>query len=100
MIANHLFIIESLKTISPKAFSPSPRVDSVAIRISQRKANSIYRQLVLFDDLKLKNALEKILKDKTKKEVKALTTNTLFNKKLYDLSNEEFMELDNLLRTM
>ena len=47
----------------------------------------------MFDDLKLKNALEKILKDKTKKEVKALTDKPLFNKKLYELSNEEFVEL-------
>jgi 16S rRNA (adenine1518-N6/adenine1519-N6)-dimethyltransferase len=103
VIANHLYIIESLKSVSPKAFFPQPRVDSVVLRITPRKTNSInsiYRKLVLLDDVKLKNALEKILVDKTKKEVRALTTNQLFNKKLYELSNEEFIELENFLKSI
>lgn len=100
MIANHLYIMERLKDVSPKAFSPPPRVDSVVLRLIPRKTNSIYTRLVMFDGLKLKNAMEKIFIDKTKKEIKALTVNPLFGKRLYELSNEEFMELDNLLRIL
>ena len=97
IIANNLYIIESLKTVGPKAFSPRPRVDSVVLKVSPRKSNSIYRKLILFDDLKLKNALEKILIDKTKKEVRTLTDASMFNKKLYELDNEEFLELSKFL---
>jgi 16S rRNA (adenine1518-N6/adenine1519-N6)-dimethyltransferase len=97
IIANHLYIIEPLKDVSPKAFFPSPRVDSVILKFAPRKTNSIYRQLVLLDDVKLKNALEKILKQKTKREVKALTDKPLFDKRLYELSNEEFLEFNKII---
>jgi len=97
IIANNLYIIEPLKTVSPKAFYPSPRVDSVILKISSRKTNSIYGRLVSFDELKLRNALEKIFKDKTKKEIKSLTDKPLFGKKLYELSNEEFIEFNTLI---
>jgi 16S rRNA A1518/A1519 N6-dimethyltransferase RsmA/KsgA/DIM1 with predicted DNA glycosylase/AP lyase activity len=86
IIVNHLYDIEQLKLVNPKSFFPSPRVDS------------IYRKLVLLDDVKLKNALEKILKDKTKNEVRALTDKPLFNKRLYELSNEEFIEFNSILQ--
>ncbi|MGV8140925.1 MAG: ribosomal RNA small subunit methyltransferase A [Candidatus Woesearchaeota archaeon] len=97
IIANHLYIIDSLRTVKPRAFYPQPRVDSVVIKISPRQTNSIYRRLVSLDDLKLKNALEKILTDKTKKEVKEFTAKSLFNKKLYELGNEEFEEFNRLI---
>jgi len=97
IIAHHLYIVEQLKVVSPEAFHPHPRVDSVVLRITPRKTNSIYRKIVMFDDLKLKNAMEKVFSEKTKKEVKALTTDKLFDKRLYELSNAEFMEFDNVL---
>jgi hypothetical protein len=49
---------------------------------------------VLFDDMKLKNAFEKIFAGKTKREIRSLTNNLLFSKRLYELSNEEFVALE------
>jgi 16S rRNA (adenine1518-N6/adenine1519-N6)-dimethyltransferase len=97
MIANHLYIIESLKDVNPNAFFPCPRVDSVVLRLTPRKTNSIYGKLVLLDDLKLRNALEKILNNKTKREVRALADAVLFDKRLYELSNEEFLEFNQII---
>jgi 16S rRNA (adenine1518-N6/adenine1519-N6)-dimethyltransferase len=99
IIANYLYDIELLKIVKPKSFHPQPRVDSVIIKLEPKsdKLSKIYSQLVLFDDKKLKNALASIFSNKTKREVKTLTTRPLFNKKLYELSNKEFLELDEIL---
>jgi 16S rRNA A1518/A1519 N6-dimethyltransferase RsmA/KsgA/DIM1 with predicted DNA glycosylase/AP lyase activity len=100
IIANRLYTIEQLQLVSPKSFSPAPRVDSVVLRFIPKQTNSIYKKLVVFDGVKLKNALERIWKNKTKKQVKALTVNPLFSKRLYELSNEEFVEFDSLIGAM
>jgi 16S rRNA (adenine1518-N6/adenine1519-N6)-dimethyltransferase len=99
VIANHLYDIDLLRTVKPKSFSPPPRVDSAVILLEPKndELSRLYSQLVLLDDRKLKNAFEKILADKTKKEVKALTDNPLFNKRIYELSNSEFIHLDKWL---
>jgi len=62
--------------------------------------SELYSRLVLFDDKKLKNALESVLKDNTKRQVKALMTYPLFEKKLYELSNAEFLDLSQVLSTI
>ena len=99
IIANRLYNIELLRTVKPKSFSPPPRVDSQVILLEPKAdaSSKLYSQLVLLDDKKLKNALEAILTNKTKREVKELTSNSLFDKKLYELSNEEFLELNRTL---
>jgi 16S rRNA A1518/A1519 N6-dimethyltransferase RsmA/KsgA/DIM1 with predicted DNA glycosylase/AP lyase activity len=100
IIANHLYDIEIMRIVSPKSFHPMPRVDSAVVMMRQKdidsvpKTSAIYKELVLMDDKKLKNCFEKILADMTKKQVKELTKDKLFEKKLYQLSNEEFMKLD------
>ncbi len=96
IIANHLFIVESLKDVSPKAFFPMPRVDSVIVRFLRRDTNSVYRMVVLLDDKKLKNVIERI-SGKTKNEVRKITKDFLFDKRLYDLSNEEFTRFEEIL---
>jgi len=99
VIAAHMYNIELLKTVKPKSFSPPPRVDSEVILLEPKSdvLSEMYSKLVLLDDRKLKNALEKILADKTKRQVKELTTHPLFDKKLYELNNKEFVELDAII---
>ncbi|MGV8151369.1 MAG: rRNA adenine N-6-methyltransferase family protein [Candidatus Woesearchaeota archaeon] len=103
IIANELYDIEILKKISPKAFHPMPRVDSSLVILEQRDIDTVekpavyYKELVMLDDKKLRNALIKII-PKTKKELKAILDDELFNKQLYQLSNKEFIKLDEILR--
>ena len=99
LIANHMYDIELLRTVKPRSFSPPPRVDSEVILLEPKRdvLSELYSRLVLLDDRKLKNALEKMFVDKTKRQVKELTNHPLFEKKLYELSNREFLELDTLL---
>jgi len=100
IIANDMYSVEILKKVSPKSFRSNPRVDSVVARLLRKSADSnsysdsIYSKLVLFDDMKLKNAFEKIFAGKTKREIRSLTNNLLFSKRLYELSNEEFVALE------
>ena len=102
IIANHIYDIELLKTVKSRSFSPPPSVDSEVILLEPKSdaLSDMYSKLVLLDDRKLKNAMEKILADKTKRQVKELTKHPLFEKKLYELSNKEFLELDNILREL
>jgi len=100
ILANHLFDIELLKVVKPRSFSPSPRVDSAIVKLETKSTDifaDIYSKLVVLDDMKLKNAFEKVLNGKTKREVKELTNRPLFEKKFYELSNKEFIELEEVL---
>lgn len=101
IIANELYEIKLLKTVKPDSFFPRPRVDSAVISIKPKKidkTNSIYKKIVFLDDKKLKNVMEKIIENKTKKQIKEITDkNKLFEKKLYELNNEEFVEFNELL---
>ncbi len=105
IIANELYDIEVLKKISPKSFRPMPRVESALVLLEQRdidivdKPAVIYKELVLLDDKKLRNGLLKVLSG-TKKDLKRKLENKLFDKKLYQLSNKEIVQLDKFLRGM
>jgi 16S rRNA (adenine1518-N6/adenine1519-N6)-dimethyltransferase len=100
LIASHMYDVEILRTVKPKSFSPAPSVDSAVILLEPKSdaLSKMYSKLVLLDDRKLKNAFEKIFIDKTKRQVKELTTHSLFDKKLYELNNKEFVELDEMLK--
>jgi 16S rRNA (adenine1518-N6/adenine1519-N6)-dimethyltransferase len=102
IIANHIYDIELLKTVKPRSFSPPPSVDSEVILLEPKSdaLSNMYSKLVLLDDRKLKNAFEKIFADKTKRQVKELTKHPLFEKKIYELSNKEFVELDAIIITL
>jgi 16S rRNA A1518/A1519 N6-dimethyltransferase RsmA/KsgA/DIM1 with predicted DNA glycosylase/AP lyase activity len=104
IIANELYDIELLKSIPPKSFFPMPRVNSALVMMRQKdidevpKSAAIYKELVMFDDKKLRNAFEKILgKELTKNTIKELTKDKLFEKRLYQLSNKEFTELNEFI---
>lgn len=103
IIANELYDVKILKKIPAKAFHPMPRVESALVSLEQRDIDIvdrpavIYKELVMLDDKKLKNALLKILKG-TKKDLKSKLEGELFNKKLYELNNNEFIKLDDFLR--
>lgn len=103
ILVNELYDVEILKDISPKSFRPMPRVDSALVLLERRdidivnKPAVIYKELVMLEDKKLKNALLKILSG-TKKDLKKKLDDKLFEKKLYQLSNIEFMRLDEMLR--
>jgi 16S rRNA (adenine1518-N6/adenine1519-N6)-dimethyltransferase len=99
ILAGHLYNIGILKSVSPKSFSPMPRVDSCVIRFEKKpgKISELYRKLLFLDNKKLKNALESIIRDRTKREIGKIAVGKMFDKKLYELSNEEFIELDRTL---
>lgn len=105
IISNELYDIEILKNIPPKSFRPMPRAESALVLLEQRdidivdKPAVIYKELVMLDDKKLRNALLKILEG-TKKGLKKKLENKLFDKKLYQLSNKEFVQLDEILRNI
>ena len=97
-----LFFTITMMTEIPKdAFYPRPKVDSVAIVIKKNHKESIMRQLVLQNDKKIKNALDKIFEGRmTKKELKnkaEVLGNDLLNKMFWQLSEEEFKSIKSWL---
>ncbi len=103
IIASQLFDFSIVKFVSPDAFFPKPRVDSAVIMLEKRardRQGKIYAQLIALDHKKLRNAFEKILVDRTKREIKDLTTMDLFNKKLYELNNQECVLLDKFVHLL
>ena len=102
IIANHFYKIHILKLASPKAFRPIPRTESAVVKLilkEQDNIGALYKKIVILDDKKLKNVFEKILINKTKREIKAMVDEKLFEKRLYELSNDEFIELDEVIRS-
>ncbi len=102
IITNKLYEFEIIKTVKPKSFNPPPKVNSSVIQLIPKydSFSDLYVHLILLDDKLLKNALEAIITTKTKKEIKTLTTAKMFEKKLYELNNSEFMELDLFLEDL
>jgi len=105
IIANALYEVEMLKKIHPKAFRPSPRTESAIVALRQRsmdyipKASAVFKGLVLLDDKKLKNALEQII-SANRRESKNIINNSglkFLDKKIYQISNEEFLELNKFI---
>ncbi len=100
ILAQSFYDIEILRTVPKKSFHPQPRVDSAIVRIEPKPLDMlsqkavIYKKLVLLDEKKLINAFEKIFVHKTKKEIAALCKKEFYTKKLFQLTNEEFVELD------
>ena len=80
-----------------------PRVDSALVLMQQRDLDIVqkpaiyYKELVMLDDKKLRNALPSILPG-NKKDLKKKLEDQLYDKKLYQLSNKEFLKLDELMR--
>ncbi|MBI4181592.1 MAG: hypothetical protein HY520_01335 [Candidatus Aenigmarchaeota archaeon] len=64
-----LYQVEELFPVPRDAFSPQPRTDSVVVRVRPRP--SLLREVFLLRERRLKNALERALRGKTKREVRA-----------------------------
>jgi 16S rRNA (adenine1518-N6/adenine1519-N6)-dimethyltransferase len=111
ILANHFYDMEILKVVKPKSFFPHPRNDSVIIRIEPKnideldKLGALYKELLMLDNKKLKNALEKIIgkhikltKKSLNDAIKSHKMENIFEKRIYQLSNEEFVGLDGFLK--
>ena len=119
LLTNSFFTVEKIIDIAPDAFDPKPRVMSSMIRLTPFKKETLYnnfrkfviRELFFNRDRKLKNNLMEALIDfvkvhdqkLTKKESKAIIEKynlpkEMLNKKMENLSNEEFEMLYEVLK--
>jgi benzoyl-CoA reductase/2-hydroxyglutaryl-CoA dehydratase subunit BcrC/BadD/HgdB len=69
------------------------------------KLGALYKELLMLDNKKLKNALEKIIgkhikltKKSLNDAIKSHKMENIFEKRIYQLSNEEFVGLDGFLK--
>ena len=118
LLTNSFFVCEKIMDIAPDAFSPAPRVMSSMIRLTKVNRDDLhhsfkrfmFRELFFNRDRKLKNNLMESLiefvklhnKKLTKKEAKAIIEEynlpkEMLNKKMENLSNQEYETLYNVL---
>jgi 16S rRNA (adenine1518-N6/adenine1519-N6)-dimethyltransferase len=116
IMSNLFFDIEYLKEIPRKAFKPVPKVDSMMLKIVRIKPQDlnpvarVYRDLVFLDNKTIRNAIEKIIENEssfkrmTKKSLAKLITEhdleEICNKKIYELSNAEFLKFNKFLTSI
>lgn len=119
LLTNSFFVTERIMDIAPDAFSPSPRVMSTMIRVTKINREELthnfkrfmFRELFFNRDRKLKNNLMESLiefvklhdKKLTKKEAKSIIDGynlpkEMLNKKMENLSNQEYEVLYNVLK--
>ena len=118
LLTNSFFRVEKIMDIAPDAFYPEPRVMSSMIRLIPIKREELkmsfkrfmFREMFFFRERKLKNNLMESLiefvklhgKKLTKKEAKSIIEGynlpkDMLNKRMENLSNEEYEELYNAL---
>ena len=119
LLTNSFFITEKIMDIAPDAFDPAPRVMSSMIRLKPLKREELknsfkkfmFREMFYNRERKLKNNLVESLiefvklhdKKLTKKESKAIVEEyslpkEVLNKRMENLSNEEFKLLYDVLK--
>ena len=119
LLTNSFFITEKIIDIAPDAFDPAPRVMSSMIRMTKVNREDLhhsfkrfmFREMFFYRDRKLKNNLVESLiefvklhgKKLTKKESKAIVekynlSKEMLNKKMENLSNEEYDILYDVLQ--
>ena len=119
LLTNSFFTAEKVMDIAPDAFNPAPRVMSSIIKLSRINRDEllysfkrfIFREMFFNRDRKLKNNLMESLiafvklhdKKLTKKEAKSIIEEynlpkEMLNKKMENLSNEEYEILYNVLK--
>lgn len=123
LLTNSFFVCEKIMDIGPDAFDPRPRVMSSMIRLTKLRREELknsykrfmFREMFFNRDRKLKNNLVESLiefvklhnKTLTKKESKAIVQGMvdeykvpkeMLNKKMENLSNEEYEILYNILK--
>ncbi|MFH1916826.1 MAG: rRNA adenine N-6-methyltransferase family protein [Nanoarchaeota archaeon] len=90
--------ITKLQEVPKTAFNPAPRTESAIIKIrpkTKRTATEeLLNRLLFLDDKKLKNSLLTITEGiATKKQVKEILQDELYDEKLAQLSNAQFQTL-------
>lgn len=119
LLTNSFFVTEKIMDIAPDAFNPAPRVMSSMIRLTKVNREElthsfkrfIFREMFFNRDRKLKNNLMESLiefvklhgKKLTKKEAKSIIEGyelpkEMLNKKMENLSNEEYDKLYEVLK--
>ena len=119
LLTNSFFVCEKIMDIAPDAFNPAPRVMSSMIRLTKLNREElnhsfkrfIFREMFFNRDRKLKNNLMESLiefvklhgKKLTKKEAKSIIEGynlpkEMLNKKMENLSNEEYDILYEVLK--
>lgn len=103
VVTNDIYDLKLVQEIHPISFNPQPKVLSALITLELKNEKGILLTYYQHQSSKVKNYLISILEGKlTKKEVKeqlALAKFPFENKKLYELSTEEFFKLHSFLET-
>jgi 16S rRNA A1518/A1519 N6-dimethyltransferase RsmA/KsgA/DIM1 with predicted DNA glycosylase/AP lyase activity len=97
IIVRELYDVEILKDIDPISFSPQPKIMSSLVRLIKKDSEGLLTTFFVQSDKKVKNYILKLFENKlTKKDIKKLLELENFsfeNKKLYELSTNEFLDL-------
>ena len=109
IIADSFFKIEKISDVPRTSFDPSPRVDSVLIRIKKKlpsEKEKIIQEFVLQSDKKVKNALinaltrtKKLTQKQAKEKLKGIP-DRLLDKLTSYLSNEQFKIICDYLNSL
>lgn len=96
-VVRDVYSVKIIKDIHPVSFNPQPKVMSALVSLKLKSPQGLMGNFFEYEKTKVKNYLEKIFEGKlTKREVKdkLLELNLSFaNKRLYELSTEEFLVL-------
>lgn len=96
-ILQEIYDINIISQIDPVSFNPQPKVMSALVILELKKSFGLMHTFYQHQTRKVKNYFLKITEDKlTKKEAKKIIEKENFdfeNKKLYELSTEEFFKL-------
>ena len=97
IVLREVYDIELVRSISPSSFDPQPKVYSALLTLALRDSFGPLYSFYEFQSSKVKNYIISLFEGTlTKKETKQLLLEKSFafeNKKLFELSTEEFLEL-------
>jgi 16S rRNA (adenine1518-N6/adenine1519-N6)-dimethyltransferase len=97
MMAREFYEIKMLFDVPKEAFDPKPRTNSVVIKLIPRKGKTLKKLIFLQPRKLLKNALrealcdyKKMTKSEARKAIKSFNPNNLLDKKVMELTTEEW----------
>lgn len=95
LFVQNRYIINELEHVSKDKFDPPPRVESVVIEgIRKEPVSPLFQKLLARKKQKLLNALLLLTEGiMTKKELRALCTDALYQKKVYALTTQELQHV-------
>jgi 16S rRNA (adenine1518-N6/adenine1519-N6)-dimethyltransferase len=105
ILARECFDVAVLFNVPREAFDPPPKTDSVVVKMTPKQGNSIQKEVLKRQQLKVKNAVMRALflvkkstKNQARKDIKTLKlNNTLLEKRLFDA---DINELDTVLHAL